>query len=103
MLGLDKYVADRFSYEELQPTEAEIGQDFYDAIDAFPFAILKDVNSNSNEDLFYVHNLRYGLISAIYHRSQDDQPAAAKALYQKMLREIPPKNTPTKPGMCRTM
>ena len=94
MLGLDKYVADRFSYEELQPTEAEIGQDFYDAIDAFPFAILKDVNSNSNEDLFYVHNLRYGLISAIYHRSQDDQPAAAKALYQKMLREIPPKKYP---------
>ena len=76
------------------------GQSYIDAINTFPFDITQTANLNSNEDLYYIHYLRYGLIRGIHYLRiglirgihylvQNDKMAAAKDLYRKLTVAIP--------------
>ena len=65
------------------------GQSYIDAINTFPFDITQTVNPNSNEDLYYIHYLRIGLVRGIHYLVQNDKMAAAKDLYRKLTVAIP--------------
>ena len=65
------------------------GQSYIDAINTFPFDITQTANLNSNEDLYYIHYLRYGLIRGIHYLVQNDKMAAAKDVYKKLMHAIP--------------